>query len=83
MVIPFLNPSGNPIPDKQLLKYGRSGVVILENRIAIKLPLRYLYTSDNEVTENTIVLRREQEVYNCLGKYKGVVPYISLLEKST
>ncbi|KAL4934871.1 hypothetical protein BDV06DRAFT_146411 [Aspergillus oleicola] len=83
MITPFLDPSGNPIPEEQLLGYGRSGVVILQDKMAIKLPLRYSYTSDDEVTENTMVLRREQDVYNCLGKCEGVVPYISLLGEST
>ncbi|KAL4948033.1 kinase-like protein [Aspergillus filifer] len=83
MVTPFLDPSGNPIPEEQLLGYGRSGVVILQDKMAIKLPLRYSYTSDDEVAENTMVLRREQDVYNSLGKCEGVVPYIRLLGEST
>lgn len=83
MLTPFLDPTGNPISEKQLLGYGRSGVVILKDKAAVKLPLRYSYTSDDEMTENIMVIQREQEVYHHLGLCEGVVPYISFSEKTT
>lgn len=83
MFTPFLDPTGRPIPEAQLLGYGRSGVVILEGKMAVKLPLRYLYTSDDEVTDNTMVIQREQKVYQHLGHCEGVVPYIGFSEEST
>lgn len=52
----FLDPSGNPIPEAQLLGYSRSGVVILEDKVAVKFPLRYLYTLDDELIDNIIVI---------------------------
>ncbi|KAL4910273.1 hypothetical protein BDW74DRAFT_173729 [Aspergillus multicolor] len=51
--------------------------------MAVKLPLRYSYTSDDEVAENVTVIRREQEVYHHLGQCEGVVPHISSSEETT
>ncbi|PWY72165.1 serine/threonine protein kinase [Aspergillus sclerotioniger CBS 115572] len=83
MSTPFLDPSGNSISEDQLLGYGRSGVVILKDNAAIKLPLRYLSTSDDEVLDNITVIQREQNVYQHLGHCTRVVPYISFSEKTT
>jgi serine/threonine protein kinase len=79
----FLDVSGRRILEEDLLGYGRSGVVILKDGVAVKLPLRYPYTSDAEVDENIAVIQREQRVYERLGNCDGVVPYISFCETAT
>lgn len=74
MSTPFLDPESNPIHGEQLLGYGGTGVIILQDGIAIKMPLRYWSSSDNDVNENIKVLQREQEVYRRLEQCEGVVP---------
>ncbi|RHZ45972.1 uncharacterized protein CDV56_103549 [Aspergillus thermomutatus] len=77
MSTPFLDTEGNPISKDQLLGYGRSGLVILQNGVAVKMPLRYLQSSDDEVDLNTSVIQREQEVYQRLEQCEGVLPCVS------
>lgn len=74
MSTPFLDQDGNPVHGDQLLGYGGSGVVILHHGIAIKMPLRYRSSSDDDVNENIEVIQREQEVYRRLDHCEGVVP---------
>ncbi|KAJ0425967.1 kinase-like protein [Aspergillus carlsbadensis] len=79
----FLDLSGDPILEEHLLGYGRSGVVILKDGVAVKLPLRYPYTSDVDVDENITVIKREQEVYKRLEHCEGVVQCLSFHETAT
>lgn len=83
MSTPLLDPGGNPIFQDDLLGYGRSGVVVLQNGMAVKMPLRYLDSSDDDVDINIMVIQREQEVYRRLQQCDGVLPYISFSDTTT
>lgn len=73
MSSPFLDLDGNPILGEQLLGYGGSGIVIRHGQVAVKMPLRYRSSSDDEVDANIGVIQREQEIYRRLGQCDGVV----------
>ncbi|RAH63915.1 kinase-like protein [Aspergillus aculeatinus CBS 121060] len=66
MPSPFLNPRGDPIPQEQVLGSGSSAVVLLQEGAAVKIPLRYLWSSDSDVEVNLSSLRREQSIYRRL-----------------
>ena len=66
MSSPFLDIRGDPIPLEQVLGSGGTAVVLLRNDVAVKTPLRYLWSSDSDVEVNTGVVRREQDVYRRL-----------------
>jgi hypothetical protein len=88
MSSPFLDVQGNPIPQEQVLGNGRSGLILLQNHAAVKTPLRYRWSSDYDVEENTFSLRREQDVYRrlqCPGDERthGVVPCLEFTANST
>ncbi|GCB20421.1 tyrosine-protein kinase JAK3 [Aspergillus awamori] len=85
----FIDLDGQPIPDREILGYGRSGVVILRDGLAVKTPLRDLWSSEDDVQVNLEVLQREQEVYRRLnspgsgnGQIDGVVPCIGFSTKA-
>jgi serine/threonine protein kinase len=80
MSSPFLDLDGNTIPDDRILGYGRSGVVLLCDGTAVKMPLRYKSSPDDDVEVNTEVIQREQDVYRRLGQCNGVVPCLSTSE---
>ncbi|PKX89059.1 kinase-like protein [Aspergillus novofumigatus IBT 16806] len=83
MSTPLLDPAGNPISQEDLLGYGRSGVVVLQDGMAVKMPLRYLDSTDDDVAINTTVIQREQEAYQRLKECDGAVPYISFSQTTT
>ena len=60
---PVLELDGIAAPQEQILGYGRSGLVIRVENTALKIPLRYIRSSDDEVEINTEVIQREQEAY--------------------
>lgn len=64
--LPFLDLRGDPIPQEQVLGCGSSAVVLLQNGLAVKTPLRYLWSSDSEIEMNIDSVRREQKVYRRL-----------------
>ncbi|KAF9895307.1 hypothetical protein FE257_000211 [Aspergillus nanangensis] len=66
MSSPFLTIQGDPISEDQVLGSGRSGVVIVRDGLAVKTPLRWLWSSDYDVEMNILSLRREQDVYRRL-----------------
>ncbi|KAL4811680.1 kinase-like domain-containing protein [Aspergillus spinulosporus] len=66
MSSPFLDIQGNPIPQEQILGSGSSAIVLLRNDVAIKIPLRYRWSSDSDVKANLRSLRHEQDVYRRL-----------------
>ncbi|PYH42264.1 serine/threonine-protein kinase HT1 [Aspergillus saccharolyticus JOP 1030-1] len=85
----FTDLDGQSIPDSEILGYGRSGVVILRDELAVKTPLRHPWSSEDEVQVNLEVLQREQEVYRRLnspgsgnGQIDGVVPCIGFSTKA-
>ncbi|KAJ9370061.1 hypothetical protein DTO282E5_5258 [Paecilomyces variotii] len=80
MSSPFLDLDGNPINGDEVLGYGRAGLVVLRENIAVKMPLRYRSSRDSDVETNIEVLQHEKEVYQRLGQCEGVVPCIGFSE---
>ncbi|KAE8356567.1 kinase-like protein [Aspergillus coremiiformis] len=88
MSSPFLNLQGDPIPLEQVLGSGGSAVVLLQNDMAVKTPLRYLWSSDSDVKANLESLRREQDVYRRLqdpedDRSDGIVRCIGFSNEAT
>lgn len=88
MSSPFLNIQGDPIPLEQVLGSGASAVVLLQNDVAVKTPLKYLWSSDSDVRANTQSLRREQDIYRRLNfpgdeRSDGVVRCIGFSSEAT
>lgn len=82
---PFLDLKDNSVPADHILGYGGTGLVVLKNDTAVKIPLKWVNTStQDDVNSNLEVLLREQQVYRRLGTTcEGVVPYVSLTETAT
>ena len=59
----------------RILGNGSSGVVVLHNGLAVKLPKSYLSGRDNDDDE---VIRRDKDVYSRFRKCDGVVPCVDL-----
>lgn len=88
MSSPFLDLRGDPIPQEQVLGCGSSAVVLLQGGIAVKTPLRYLWSSDSDVAVNLHCVRREQDIYRRLqsdkdDRSKGIVSCIEFSAEST
>ncbi|GIK06156.1 hypothetical protein Aspvir_001799 [Aspergillus viridinutans] len=88
MSSPFLDIQGNPIPQERVIGNGASAVVLLQNGVAVRTPLRYLWSSDSDVEVNIESLRREQDVYRRLQspgdkRSEGVVRCIGFLNEAT
>ena len=84
----FLDLQGNPIYQEQVLGYGGSAVVILQDNLAVKTPLRYFWSSDADVKANVEVIRREQDIYRRLqpsqnNRCPGIVNCIGFLNEAT
>lgn len=79
----FVDLDGKPIPGEQILGYGRSGLVVLRDGTAVKIPIRYNSSSDDDVQLNIEVIQREQDVYQHLGQCDSVVPYIGFSKTAT
>lgn len=84
----FLDTRGDPIPLELVLGSGSSAVVLLQNGVAVKTPLRYLWSSDSDVEVNMQSVRREQDVYRRLqnledDRSKGVVRCIGFSTEAT
>lgn len=81
MSSPFLDLEGNSIRGEQIVGYGGSGIVILnDHQLAVKIPLRYRSSTDDDVDVNIEAIQREQDVYRRLDRCDGVVPCISFSE---
>lgn len=87
----FIDLQGQPIPDSQVLGYGRSGVVVYSENpspAAIKIPLRHPWSSNADVQSNQRILRHEQEVFQRFRSFEpdqidGVVPCMGLYPDAT
>ncbi|TQV93194.1 protein kinase [Cordyceps javanica] len=66
MTSPFMDAQGNTIPGEQVLGSGGSAVVILQDGVAIKAPLRYPWSTPYDVQSSIDSIRREQDVYRRL-----------------
>ncbi|CRG92844.1 hypothetical protein PISL3812_09915 [Talaromyces islandicus] len=67
----FVDLSGTPIPDNEVIGYGGSGVVVRRDNLAIKTPLRHPWSCEEDVQENTKVLQHEQRVYRRFNLYSS------------
>ena len=88
MSSPFLDLRGYPIPQEQVIGCGSSAVVLLQKGVAVKIPLRYLWSSDSDVEVNLHSVRREQDIYRRLQsvedeRSKGIVSCVELSAEST
>ncbi|GAD99967.1 conserved hypothetical protein [Paecilomyces variotii No. 5] len=62
---------------------GRTGLVVRQGQVAIKLPLRWSTSSDEEVEANIESLQNEQAIYQRLDGCDGVVPFLGSSETAT
>ncbi|KAJ5715224.1 uncharacterized protein N7483_012405 [Penicillium malachiteum] len=89
MTTPFLDSQGNCIPQEHVLGSGSSALVLLQGDIAVKVPLKCLWSDPYEVQTNTEKLKHEQEAYRRLqdlpydDRSIGVVQCIDMLSEST
>ncbi|OJJ42430.1 hypothetical protein ASPZODRAFT_76868 [Penicilliopsis zonata CBS 506.65] len=81
----FIDLDHQPIRENDTLGYGRSGVVILRDGLAVKIPLRHPWSTDIDFEINMGVIHREQEIYRRLQSSQiiGVVPCVHLLDNET
>ncbi|KAE8351962.1 kinase-like domain-containing protein [Aspergillus coremiiformis] len=63
---PFLDLQGQSIPQDHVIGSGGSALILLQNDVAVKTPLRYLWSSDLDVRRNHQSLQHEQAVYRRL-----------------
>lgn len=52
MSSPFLDLQSNPISKEKVLGSGNSALVVLQNSVAVKIPLRCLWSSDSDIEGN-------------------------------
>lgn len=82
MSSPFVDLDGTPISSTQILGYGRTGLVIRREDIAIKIPIRWSKDTDSDYQVNIETIHREQEVYQRIRECPGVVPCLGYSDKS-
>ncbi|KAE8355661.1 kinase-like domain-containing protein [Aspergillus coremiiformis] len=70
-------------PQDQILGIGRTGLVVREGQFAIKRPLRWSTSSEEEVEANIESLQHEQAIYQLLNSCDGVVPFLGCSETAT
>lgn len=85
---PFLNTQGIPIPEDKIIRNGSSAVVVLHNGMAVKTPLRYIWSSECDVEVNIQSIRSEQDIYRRLqcpedSRFKGIVHCIEFTAEAT
>ncbi|GAQ45404.1 serine/threonine-protein kinase HT1 [Aspergillus tubingensis] len=84
----FIDLDGNPLHDKEVLGYGKTGVVTCRDTVAVKIPLRHPWSSDEDVQTNVEVLEREQGIYHRLNhlpreQIDYIVPCLGLYKNAT
>ncbi|KAJ5701051.1 hypothetical protein N7488_008599 [Penicillium malachiteum] len=89
MTTPFLDSEGNCIAREHVLGSGSSALVLLQGDIAVKVPLKCLWSDPYEVQTNTQKLKHKQKAYRRLqdlpydDRSTGVVHCIDMLSEST
>ncbi|PYH95664.1 serine/threonine protein kinase [Aspergillus ellipticus CBS 707.79] len=68
---------------EEILGMGRTGLVVRQGEFAVKLPLTWKTSSDEEVEANIETLQDEQAIYQRLGDYDGIVSLVDFSTKST
>ncbi|CAG8933975.1 unnamed protein product [Penicillium salamii] len=63
---PYLDLQNQSIPQDNVIGSGGSALILLQSGMAIKTPLRYLWSSELDVKRNRQSLRHEQAVYQRL-----------------
>ncbi|KAJ0423322.1 serine/threonine protein kinase [Aspergillus carlsbadensis] len=76
-------PLVNSMHPEKILGMGRTGVVIRQDDIAVKLPLRWSTSDEFEVQSNIEALQHEQAIYLQLGKSRHIVEFLGSSETST
>ncbi|PLB33891.1 serine/threonine protein kinase [Aspergillus candidus] len=69
-------------PQEQIFGMGRIGLVVRKGNLAVKLPLRWSSSSDDEMKANIECLQHEQPIYQRLGQCAGVVPCLGFTKTS-
>ncbi|RDW70559.1 uncharacterized protein DSM5745_08070 [Aspergillus mulundensis] len=72
-------------PQSQILGIGRTGLVVrqLEGQTAIKYPLRWSTSSEEEVQGNIESIQHEQAIYQRLEHCAGIVPFFPVSSTAT
>ncbi|KAJ5948914.1 hypothetical protein N7454_002221 [Penicillium verhagenii] len=90
MTTQFLDLQANPIPQEQIIGSGSSALVLLQDDVAVKIPLKCLWSDTYEVQANIQKLRHEQNVYHRLqglpcndDRSNGVVRCLGMFSEST
>lgn len=88
MSSPFLDAQGNYYPAEAVLGNGNTAVVLLQNGVAVKVPLRYPWHSASGVDVNIGSIRREQDIFRRLNgpddnRSSGVVRCIEFFPEAT
>lgn len=88
MASPFLDSQGNFFPQDQVIGNGNTAVVLLQDGVALKVPLRYPWNSDSDVKVNIESIQHEQNIYRRLHnpgdhRSRGIVRYIKFSDDST
>lgn len=89
MTTPFLDSHGNPIAQDHVLGSGSSALVLLQNEVAVKIPLKCLWSDAYEIEANIQKLHLEQNVYRRLQeslydqRSNGVVRCLEMTSQST
>lgn len=68
---------------EQVLGMGRTGLVVRQGQLAIKIPLKWDTSSEEQVESNIESLQHEQSIYKRLGKCDGIVPVLNCSETAT
>ncbi|GES63736.1 kinase-like protein [Aspergillus terreus] len=73
---------------EQVIGYGSSALVLLQDGVAVRTPLRCIWSSDYDVDVNIQSLRREQDVYRRLhsledDRSKGIVRCLGFSTEAT
>ncbi|KAJ5951514.1 uncharacterized protein N7479_009927 [Penicillium vulpinum] len=79
----FLDKDGSIIAEEKIIGIGASGIVVLHERNAIKLPIRRPETRPQKVALDLAAFEREQDIHRRLQptpetSVKGVISYIRL-----
>ncbi|CAG7978902.1 unnamed protein product [Penicillium salamii] len=90
MTTQFLDLQANPITQEQIIGSGSSALVLLQDDIAVKIPLKCLWSDTYEVQTNIQKLRHEQNVYHRLqdlsfndNRSNGVIRCLGMSSEST
>ncbi|KAL5337188.1 kinase-like domain-containing protein [Aspergillus crustosus] len=67
-------------PQSDVLGIGGTGLVVRQGQFAVKLPLRWSTSSDEEVQGNIDAIQHEQAIYKRLENCDGIVPVLGYSE---